>query len=167
MKNVFWKILVLLFVVIACFQFNVLISDSPEVSRQNARDEIRERVRVERLNESELEKKDRVIEENKKKIELNKLYSKNKIRNWYDGATLHKSSVSNWRTATHRDKLATCGDWMAVVDNKISMEELKDRAEKLLICIDEAVAMDEYGQKISGNLQSVDIATGCITLLRY
>jgi hypothetical protein len=56
---------------------------------------------------------------------------------------------------------------MAVVDNKISMEELKDRAEKLLICIDETVAMDEYGQEISGNLQSVDIATGCITLLRY
>ena len=167
MKNVFWKILVLLLVVISCFQFNVLISDSPEVSRQNARDEIRERVRVERLNESELQKKNRVIEENKKKIEIDKLYSKNKIRNWYDGATLHKSSVSNWRTATYRDKLATCGDWMAVVDNKISMEELKDRAEKLLICIDEAVAMDEYGQEISGNLQSVDIATGCITLLRY
>ena len=167
MKNVFWKILVLLFVVIACFQFNVLISDSPEVSRQNARDEIRERVRVERLNESELQKKNRVIEENKKKIEIDKLYSKNKTRNWFDGPTLHKSSVSNWRTATYRDKLATCGDWMAVVDNKVSMEELKVRAEKLLICIDEAVTMDKYGQKISGNLQSVDIATGCITLLRY
>ena len=47
------------------------------------------------------------------------------------------------------------------------MEELKDRAEKLLSCIDEAVDMDKNGQEISGNLKCADIATGCIKLLRY
>ena len=113
--------------------------------------------------------KNKVNVKEKKKKKRKSVYQ-NKRRyspNWYEGGTLHKSSVSNWRNASYDNKLATCGDWMATVNNKVSMEELKDRAEKLLICINEAVAMDEYGQEISGNLQSAFIATGCITLLRY
>jgi len=101
--------------------------------------------------------------------EFRKRYLESKGLNtnkWYDGGTLHNSSVTSWRNATYKNKLATCGDWMATVNNKISMEELKDRAEKLLICIDEAVAMDKNGQEISGNLKCADIATSCITILR-
>jgi len=113
--------------------------------------------------------KNKVNVKEKKKKKSKSVYQNKRIYspNWYEGGTLHKSSVSNWRNASYDNKLATCGDWMATVNNKVSMEELKDRAEKLLICINEAVAMDEYGQEISGNLQSVTVAAGCIKLLRY
>ena len=93
----------------------------------------------------------------------------NKIesRNWYEGGTLHRSFVYEWRNSSYRNKLATCGDWMAKVDNSVTMSELKKRSKALLICIDEAVSMDATGQEVSGNLETVDIAVLCIKLLRY
>ena len=54
---------------------------------------------------------------------------------------------------------------MAVVDKNISMSLLKKRAEQLVICIDEAVATDARGQKISGTLKTTDLAVSCIQIL--
>ena len=56
---------------------------------------------------------------------------------------------------------------MVVVDNTITMNELRKRSESLLICIDEAVAMDNNGQQISGNLKVTHIAAGCVSLLNF
>jgi hypothetical protein len=169
MKNIFWKIVLVFFAVIVYYEIKILVSESPDVTKQKARDEIRERVRTERLNETEEEKQIRLAKEDEKEKQRNSIYQNNRTnsRNWYEGGKLHKSSINEWRNSSYSNKLATCGDWMAVVNNKITMDELKDRSESLLICIDEAVAMDENGQEISGNLKVVDIASGCITLLRY
>lgn len=58
--------------------------------------------------------------------------------NWYKGGTLHKAKISDWKTATKENKLATCGDFMATVDNTVTMTDLKQRAKELNNCIDEA-----------------------------
>jgi hypothetical protein len=60
------------------------------------------------------------------------------VDNWYKGGTLHKAKISDWKTATIENKLATCGDFMATVDNTVTMTDLKRRATELNNCIDEA-----------------------------
>lgn len=62
---------------------------------------------------------------------------------WYAGGTLHQATVADWKVATDKNKLATSADMMAVVDNTVSMDELRIRAESLKKCIDEAVDIDE------------------------
>jgi len=44
---------------------------------------------------------------------------------WYEGGTLHKAKISEWKVATEENKLATCADYMATVDNTVSMDVLK------------------------------------------
>ena len=58
------------------------------------------------------------------------------IDKWYEGGSLHKAKISDWKIATEKNKLATCGDFMATTDNTVSMEVLKVRAEQLKKCID-------------------------------
>lgn len=60
------------------------------------------------------------------------------VEKWYEGGTLHKAKIAEWKTATDKNKLATCGDFMATVDNSVSMDVLKKRAEDLKQCVDEA-----------------------------
>jgi len=59
---------------------------------------------------------------------------------WYSGGTLHKSIIAEWRGATDKNKLATCSDFMASVDNSVSMDVLKVRSQQLVQCIDEVTA---------------------------
>jgi len=61
-----------------------------------------------------------------------------KVDNWYEGGTLHKAKISDWKIATEKNKLATCADFIATVDNSLSMDELKRRAKSLMKCIDES-----------------------------
>ena len=86
-----------------------------------------------------------------------------KVEKWYEGGSLHKAKMSEWKSASNKKKLATCGDFMATVDNTVSMDELKVRAEKLKICIDEATkGLDNM------NSESVtSIASLCITTMGY
>ena len=60
---------------------------------------------------------------NKKTIDIEK-YIKDNEYNWYEGGTLHKAKIYKWNNATEKDKLATCADFMAKVDNTVSMTEL-------------------------------------------
>jgi len=62
---------------------------------------------------------------------------------WYSGGTLHQATIDDWKTASDKNKLATSADMMAVVDNTVSMDELRARAESLKDCIDEATDIDE------------------------
>ena len=62
---------------------------------------------------------------------------------WYKGGTLHQATIADWKVASDKNKLATSADMMAVVDNTVSMDELRTRAESLKKCIDEAVDIDE------------------------
>ncbi len=70
-------------------------------------------------------------------------------RKWYEGGTLHKASAIDWQTADAEDKLATCGDIVAVlwkgkslkpaIQNRIhSIDDMRPYAEELVVCLDKA-----------------------------
>ena len=63
---------------------------------------------------------------------------KKENKNWYEGGTLHKATVAEWKSATEENKLATSADFMASIDSSVSMDKLKDRAMDLKDCIDRA-----------------------------
>lgn len=41
---------------------------------------------------------------------------------WYEGGTLHEAAISEWQTATQRDKMATAADWTATI---VGVDRLK------------------------------------------
>jgi len=63
---------------------------------------------------------------------------------WYQGGTLHKSKINDWKNATEENKLATCGDFCANTYNDNSIDEIKIIATNLKICIDEAIQDHSY-----------------------
>ena len=87
----------------------------------------------------------------------------NAVANWYEGGSLHKAKTSNWKISTDKNKLATCADFMATVDNSVSMDELKKRATDLKICIDKATK----GLENTNNQSVSGIAASCITIMGY
>ncbi|SEB01014.1 hypothetical protein SAMN05443667_11525 [Flavobacterium gillisiae] len=85
------------------------------------------------------------------------------VTQWYEGGTLHKAKIAEWKTATDKNKLSTCGDFMAIVDNSVSMDILKIRAEDLKLCIDEATK----GLDSTNNEAVSTIAALCIKQMEY
>jgi hypothetical protein len=63
---------------------------------------------------------------------------KSTTKEWYEGGTLHKAKVADWKNGTEANKLATCADYMVNVDNTISATDLKRQATALKDCINEA-----------------------------
>ncbi len=61
---------------------------------------------------------------------------------WYEGGTLHTASIPQWKSSTHKNRLATASDWAAVMfkDQNLSMKELKVKALEVVRCIDTATA---------------------------
>lgn len=66
--------------------------------------------------------------------------------NWYEGGTLHKATIVQWKRATQANKVATCADFIAYAhkngDLKMSfssMAAMKPYAVDLAKCIDETV----------------------------
>ena len=147
--KLFWILIGLCLMTVAYYQIKILIPKSSSNNREVIGVEARKNFKV----NSEIESKS--SNESKKP----------KVSKWYEDGDLHKSYVTEWRNASYKNKLATCADWMAVLDNKISMSLLKKRAEQLVICIDETVATDARGQKISGTLKTTDLAVSCIQIL--
>lgn len=88
--------------------------------------------------------------------------SKSLTTEWYSGGTLHKASISEWKTATEQNKLATCADFVALKNKDISMDMLKIKARALQTCIDEAVV----GHNAADNETVAKIASQCITLMK-
>lgn len=63
---------------------------------------------------------------------------------WYEGGTLHEGDITDWIEATMDDKLATSGDFVTSLKDPLeldfsSMDELKELASELVICIDTAI----------------------------
>ncbi len=85
------------------------------------------------------------------------------IEKWYEGGTLHKAKISEWKSATSKNKLATCADFMATVDNSVSMDVLKRRAQALVTCIDKSTK----GLENTNNESVSSIASLCITTMGY
>lgn len=64
---------------------------------------------------------------------------------WFQGGTLHKATADEWISASPRNKLATCSDWVAAWSNKSmtvktygSMDEIRRDAERLKAALDRA-----------------------------
>jgi len=72
---------------------------------------------------------------------------------WYEGGTLHHATVRDWRNATHENKLATAGDWIAGLSLEgylntlrvwfVGTDELKPFAEELVAAMDGFLARAE------------------------
>ena len=93
-------------------------------------------------------------------------------RAWYEGGTLHDSTIRQWRQANDRNKLATAGDWATTVlmsEQGIglpsSLPELRVYARALVTCVDETVR-GEAGDAIVNNKTS-EIALLCAVLMGF
>lgn len=80
---------------------------------------------------------------------------------WYAGGTLHKANISEWKTATSKNKLATCADFVAHKNKNISLDMMRIKASALKTCIDEAV----NGHSVVDNEAVSKIAAQCILLM--
>jgi hypothetical protein len=96
----------------------------------------------------EWEERQKIREEQSKSAELSNtlLLIKGAGEEWLQGASLHNAAVSEWRSASKADKLATCGQWiMAWVTHRRatnqydSMEYLKRHAEDLCDEVDKTI----------------------------
>lgn len=75
---------------------------------------------------------------------------------WYQGGTLHKATLDQWRAASYRNKLATAGDWLSAttwkghLNSPSDFDRLKVKAAKLVKAVD-------------GSIEGVDIPEQSIT----
>ena len=87
------------------------------------------------------------------------------IVQWYEGGTLHSTSVADWRAANYRNRLATSADFAMTALNRkgvtlSSMSELRPKAQALEICVSEAAK-----PPTAGTLRIVELATQCVILI--
>ncbi|WP_428740164.1 DUF4236 domain-containing protein [Tenacibaculum sp.] len=80
---------------------------------------------------------------------------------WYQGGTLHKSKISDWKNASEENKLATCGDFCTTIYKDNSLDEIKVIATNLKSCIDEVVRDHSY----ANNENVSRIASMCLILM--
>jgi len=92
-----------------------------------------------------------------------KTQSRVSVDKWYQGGTLHKVKIADWKNATTKNKVATCADFVATVDGDISMSEMRERAKELKDCIDEATR----GIESTNEMKVSEVASSCIILLGY
>jgi hypothetical protein len=81
-------------------------------------------------------------------------------KEWYQGGTLHSSPISEWKTASYENKLATAGDilsatvWKGYINTQSDMDDVKSEAESLVKEIDTATVDVE----ITNNMSVASIA---------
>lgn len=81
---------------------------------------------------------------------------------WYAGGTLHSATLTEWRNADHRNKLATAADW--AVQGFDTVSGLEQKATELLACVEEA--FDAYASTYKETDTVTDIAVGCVILMK-
>ncbi len=68
---------------------------------------------------------------------------------WYEGGTLQKGTVADWKQATAANQLATSADFVASlagvsdiskVQDPVTLADIRKRSEYLQACINESVA---------------------------
>ncbi len=80
---------------------------------------------------------------------------------WYQGGTLHKSKIIEWKNASPKNKLATCGDFCASLYKNNTINEIKKIATNLMICIDEA----SRDNNSIDNSEVSEIASMCLLIM--
>lgn len=100
---------------------------------------------------------------------------------WYEGGTLHSSSIKEWRAASLENRLATCDEFVAALWSKGRLRE--DMATKittpddllgpvtaLVACINKATAPDaapKRDEQMYGNQTVSEIAAGCVATMGW
>lgn len=90
-------------------------------------------------------------------------------REWYQGGTLHQSTISQWASASSRDRLATAGDWavnvLGVTEvRRIGKNGMLAKAASLVVCIDESIrGIDQT----FGNLKVTEFAAICAVAMGW
>jgi hypothetical protein len=98
---------------------------------------------------------------------------------WYQGGTLHKKSALEWQTASSKDKLATCADFVTAmwqngdlkpsIANRLStVDDVRPYAQELVDFLDAAFKPDpdpEQNRKLFTNQTvSSTAAIGMVTM---
>jgi hypothetical protein len=94
--------------------------------------------------------------------------NKSSSEEWYVGGALHKATISEWKSATEKNKLATCADFVANV-KKTNHESyngdlvsMKNDATQMMNCIDVAV---KGAAAENANMRVNEVAAACAILL--
>jgi hypothetical protein len=93
--------------------------------------------------------------------------TKSQSDEWYVGGTLHKATVSEWKNATERNKLATCADIVASIKKfhndsyNGDVTSMKRDAIQMMNCIDETV---KGNVAENANMKINEIAAACSIL---
>lgn len=94
-------------------------------------------------------------------------FSTVQAKSWYEGGTLHKATVKQFRAAQYENARATAADWLAatISDKEISkLNELnwKHASENLVVCIVKATD----GVEAIQNNSVTDVAIMCMAQLK-
>lgn len=88
-----------------------------------------------------------------------------RVQHWYEGGTLHKATITQWKVATDRDKLATAADWLAAtlwkeyLKSPKDFERMKVKAQMLVREIDKSIAV-----KNIDHLEITEITTALLLM---
>lgn len=88
-------------------------------------------------------------------------------RRWYEGGTLHKKTMKEWRSASYADRLATTADFVTYAADKqgtaySSIDELKPRAEAL----ERQISAAGQGGYADTRMVS-EVAAACLVLMDH
>ena len=95
-------------------------------------------------------------------------------RKWYEGGTLHKKTGADWLKASQENRLATAGDFLAVLTKPKSIAELnalEPKAANVVECV--STALERPKRMTQTKWQAVqdrpitEIVLPCIQLLGY
>jgi len=86
---------------------------------------------------------------------------------WLKNGTLHNKTITEWKVASDKNKLATCADFMANLketENQkyTSIEDMKYDAINLKTCIDEGTRNNNYAD----NMKISEVAKLCYILMK-
>ncbi len=82
---------------------------------------------------------------------------------WYEGGTLHKAGILDWKRATDRNKLATCADFVSTYHPNLTSQQLRLAANEVKTCINAAIR----GHTGFDNESVATVAVICMTGLGY
>ena len=75
---------------------------------------------------------------------------------WHTGGNLHSATVFQWGSASERNKLATCGDWIAAweeagltLKSYPSIDSVKPDAMQLRECVNRSIDSARSDEKIN------------------
>lgn len=74
-------------------------------------------------------------------------------KEWYEGGTLHETTIAQWKKAAKQNKIATCADWISALYMNSKLNLLISGLEDLKKC---TVALVDYIDEASKNTKSLD-----------